>query len=209
MTVADLFTGGWPDAGEDRLVVGHALDLIAGVDTLDLLATDPPYALGGDGAEHAVSAVVATVLREAGQRLRRGGWAVIFAASSWRSSYYMVEALRGVLEPVRWGTWAKPAARSRVRTPGWAWATVNVLVMRRPGRSGDVVGAPSDLLDYIVEEPVTNGRRAQLPARVASWAIAPYVLAGGRMLDPFAGSMALPRAAADAGMAALGFEVEP
>jgi hypothetical protein len=33
----------------------------------DLIVTDPPYAFGGSGTEHAISATVATVLRESAQ----------------------------------------------------------------------------------------------------------------------------------------------
>lgn len=185
---------------------GHALDLIEAIDQIDLLCTDPPYAMGGEGAEHAVSATVATVLRESGRRLRRGGWAVVFCASSWRSTAYMVEAVRGVLEPVRFGTWAKPVARTKVRTPGWAWASVNVLVMRRPGESG--LGEPSELLDYIIEPPLIVGRRACLPDRVAQWAVGPFAVPGGVALDPFTGTGALCAAANAAGMRAVGFEIE-
>ena len=185
---------------------GHSLDLIERMPSYDLLCTDPPYAMGGEGAEHAVSATVATVLREAGRKLNKGGWAVVFAASSWRSTAYMVEAVRGVLEPIRFGTWAKPAARSKVRTPGWAWASVNVIAFRRPGAPG--VGAPSAELDYIVAPPLVVGRRAQLPPEVAAWAVAPFAVPGGLALDPFSGSGALPRAAASAGMRAVGFEIE-
>lgn len=188
-----------------EIVYGHALDLIESVGTIDLLATDPPYAMGGDGAEHATGAVVATVLREAGKRLRKGGWAVVFSASSWRSTYYMVEAVRNVLEPVRIGTWVKPVARSKVRTPGWAWASVNVIAFRRPGAPG--IGVPSDLLDYIVAAPLIVGRRAQLPPEVADWAVAPFAVPDGLMLDPFAGSGALCDAASRAGMDSLGFEI--
>lgn len=185
---------------------GHSRDLIEDVGALDFLATDPPYAFGGDGAEHAISASVATVLLESGRRLRKGGWAVVFAAS-WRSTYYMVESVRGVLEPVRIATWAKPAARSKVRTPGWAWASVNVILMRRPGKNPP--GAPVPDLDYIVQAPLMDGRRAELPPEVARWAVAPFVVPGGVMLDPFAGSGALCKAAADAGMHAIGFEMDP
>jgi hypothetical protein len=174
---------------------------------IDLLATDPPYAFSGEGAEHAISATVANVLRESAYRLRKGGWAVIFAASSWRSTVYMIESVRGILEPVRLGTWAKPAARTKVRTPGWAWASVNVIVLRRPGAPG--LGEPSALLDYIVEPPVIAGRRAQLPETVAKWAVTPFAVPGGTMLDPFAGSGALCYAAAGAGMRAIGYEFDP
>lgn len=190
---------------------GHALDLIEAVEknTVDLLATDPPYAFGGSGAEHALSATVATVLRESAYRLKRGGWAVVFCASSWRSTYYMIEAVRGVLEPVRIGTWAKPVTQTKVRTPGWAWATVNVVVMRRPGGDRGLYKAPDEAMpDFIVEPVVRVGRRAQLPEAVARWAVQPYTLPGGYMLDPFAGSGALLNAAAESGMRTLGFEIE-
>lgn len=193
-------------AGSVEIARGHALDLIMQAPEIDLLATDPPYAFGGEGAEHAISATVANVLRESAYRLRKGGWAVIFAASSWRSTFYMIESVRGILEPVRIGTWAKPVAKTKVRTPGWAWASVNVIVLRRPGAPG--LGIPSATLDYIVAPPVMNGRRAQLPEDVARWAVAPFAHPGGLMLDPFAGTGVLCKAAADAGMAALGFEAQ-
>lgn len=185
--------------------IGDAVDLIDAVPhgSVDLVATDPPYAFGGDGPEHAVTATVAVVLRECALRLKRGGWLIVFAASSWRSQAYMVEAVRGILEPVRVATWAKPEARGKTRTPGWAWQTVKVIAMRK-GRSADIAPAPE--ADWIIEPPVMVGRRAQLPHRVASWALSPFATAGGLMLDPFSGSGALPKAASECGMRALGFE---
>lgn len=194
--------------GSARIMKGDALELLADVrGPLDLIATDPPYALGGDGAEHAVSATVAIVLREAARLLADGRWMLIFSASSWRSTAYMVEAVRGILTPVRFGTWTKPAARTRASTPGWKWASVNVIAFRK-GRNGDEI-EPSDFLDHIEAEPVTRGRRAQLPAAVADWAVRPFAIPGGRMLDPFAGSGALCFAAERAGMDATGLELEP
>ena len=187
---------------------GHALDLITAFDgEADLIATDPPYALSGEGAEHAISATVACALRESAYRLRKGGWAVVFAASSWRSTYYMVESVRGILEPVRTGTWIKPVARTKVRTPGWAWASVNAVVFRRPGAPG--LGEPSPLLDYVIAAPVMNGRRAEMPPEVARWAVAPFAVPGGVMLDPFAGSTVMCEAAEEAGMRAVGFDLSP
>ena len=191
-----------------EILQGHALDLLPALPgQIDLLATDPPYALSGEGAEHALSATVACGLREAAYKLRKGGWAVVFAASSWRSTYYTVEAVRGVLEPVRIGTWVKPAARTKVRTPGWAWASVNVITFRKPGAPG--LGEPSAELDWICEPPLMCGRRAQLPERVARWAVAPFAIDGGVMLDPFAGAGTLCHAAEEAGMNAVGFELNP
>lgn len=188
-------------------IKGHALDLIGQAPPLDLIATDPPYAFGGAGGEHAVTATVATALREAAHRLKRGHWAVVFAASSWRSTSYMVEACRGILEPVRLGTWVKPQARTKVKTAGWAWASVTVIVMRKGPKNA--VGLPSPLLDHITAEPLMVGRRAELPAEVAEWAVQPFAVPGGVMLDPFSGSGALCKAAADAGMQAIGYELNP
>lgn len=205
--VAHLFADEAPtDSVGFELRRGHSLELIEAIAEYDLLVTDPPYAMGGEGAEHAVSATVATTLREAGKKLRKGGWAAVFAASSWRSTYYMIESVRGVLEPVRFGTWVKPVARSKVRTPGWSWASVNVIVLRRPGKPG--IGSPVAELDHICAPPLIVGRRAQLPPEVARWAVAPFAVPGGVALDPFAGSGALCKAAVDAGMSAIGFEIE-
>lgn len=114
----------------------------------------------------------------------------------------MVESVRGLVEPVRIATWCKPSAKTKTRTPGWKWASVNVVAMRK----GKGVGAPSIDLDHITEEPIKNGRRAELPAKVAEWAIRPFAVPGGVFLDPFAGSGALPKAAAGLGMVAIGFE---
>jgi DNA modification methylase len=182
---------------------GDALELLESLEFRpDLIVTDPPYAFGGSGGEHALSATVAVVLRESALRLVSGGWMLVFCASSWRSTAYMVEAVRGVLEPVRIGTWVKPVAKSKTKTPGWSWASVNVVAMRK----GKGSGAPSPMLDHISAEPLTKGRRAQLPDEVAEWAVSPFASAGGIMLDPFTGSGALPKAAVRCGMTGVGFE---
>lgn len=184
---------------------GDALDLILTEERRPaLIATDPPYAFGGSGDEHAISATVAIVLREAAQRLETGRWMLVMCASSWRSTSYMVEAVRGTgLEPVRIATWCKPAARTKVETTGWKWASVNVIAFRK-GKALDDCSA-SDL-DHITAPPVMNGRRAELPPEVASWMVKPFAVPGGLMIDPFAGSGALVAAARDCGMEAIGYE---
>jgi hypothetical protein len=93
-----------------------------------------------------------------------------------------------------------------VETTGWKWASVNVIAFRK-GKAIDDCAA-SDL-DHITEAPVMNGRRAELPSRVADWMVRPFAVAGGVMIDPFAGSGALVRAAADCGMDAVGYEKNP
>jgi hypothetical protein len=190
-----------------RLIEGDALDLLAAFpETPDLVATDPPYAFGGTGDEHAISATVAVVLRESALRLCKGGWMLVMCAASWRSTAYMVEAVRGVVEPVRIATWCKPAARTKTRTPGWSWASVNVVAFRK-GKAADL--PPCGVLDHITTAPVVNGRRAELPPAVADWMVAPFAVGGGLMLDPFAGSGALLAAGSRAGMTAVGFEKTP
>lgn len=193
--------------GDAVILQGDSLELIGAFDEApDLVATDPPYAFGGTGDEHAISATVAVVLREAAQRLKRGRFMLVMCAASWRSTAYMVEAVRGVVEPVRIGTWCKPAARTKARTTGWLWASVNVIAFRK-GKADDPL--PTDYLDHVTAPPVMNGRRAELPAVVADWMVRPYSVPGGLMLDPFAGSGALLRAAEDSGMRAVGFEKSP
>lgn len=196
------------DVADVRVVHGDALDLMTEFDqSPDFIATDPPYAFGGTGEECAISATVAVVLREAAKRLRKGRWMLVMCASSWRSTAYMVEAVRGVVEPVRIGTWCKPTARTKTQTAGWAWASVNVIAFRK-GKAADA--NPSiHTLDHITAPPLINGRKAEIPAAVAQWMVAPFAVPGGVMLDPFSGSGALLYAAANCGMAAVGFEKNP
>lgn len=184
---------------------GHALDLIESLDRApDLVATDPPYAFGGTGTEHAISATVATVLRESARRLAKGRWMLVMCAASYRSQAYMVEAVRGLVEPVRVATWCKPEARTKVRTTGWAWASVSVIAFKK-GKALELESAPA--LDHITAPPVMNGRRAELPAEVAHWMVAPFLVPGGLCLDPFAGSGKILRAAEQGGMESLGYEL--
>lgn len=188
---------------------GDSLDLISAWDTpLDLVVTDPPYAMGGAGQEHALSATVAIVLRSTAERLRRGSWFVVYCATSWRAIAYMVEAVRGIVEPVRIATWCKPKSRTKVSTPGWAYASVAVLAMRKGPKNRPEL-TPSPILDHLAAPVFTQGRRAQLPETVAAWSVAPFVIPGGVMLDPFAGSGALPKAAGVLGMIAHGLEKDP
>lgn len=183
---------------------GDALDLIQ-VETgqFDLVVTDPPYAFSGSGDEHAISATVAVVLRESAMRLARGRWMVVMCASSWRSMSYMVESVRGIVEPVRVGTWGKPVSRSKVSTPGWAWASVSAIAFRK-GKALET--QPADFLDHIEAAVVVKGRRAELPWEVACWAVGPFAVPDGRFLDPFAGSGILVEAAEAYGMNAIGYE---
>lgn len=186
------------------IIKGDALDLIMDFgERPDLIATDPPYAFGGSGDEHAISATVAVVLLECAQRLARGRWMLVMCAASWRSTAYMVEAVRGVVEPVRVATWCKPVARTKVITSGWQWASVNVIAFRK-GKAADPTSSGS--LDHITAPPIVTGRRAELPPAVADWMVAPFAVESGLMLDPFAGSGAILAAAERAGMRAIGFE---
>jgi len=139
---------------------GDALDLIESISpkSQDLIVTDPPYAFGGSGVEHAISATVAVVLRESARRLKTGGWMLVMCASSWRSQSYMVEAVRGIVEPVRVGTWVKKGGTTKVKTPGWSWSTAKVIAFRR-GKSGDI--QPAGTPDYIEAPIIRRGRRAQ------------------------------------------------
>lgn len=186
---------------------GDSLDLLlAETESPDLIVTDPPYAFGGSGGEHALSATVAVVLRESARRLAKGRWMLVMCASSWRSTAYMVEAVRGLVEPVRIATWCKPSARTKVDTTGWKWASVNVVAFRK-GKALDECSA-SDL-DHITAAPLTVGRRAELPPEVAMWMVKPFAVPGGLLLDPFAGSGAIVKAAEACGMRALGYEKNP
>jgi DNA modification methylase len=191
---------------------GHALDLLETLtEAPDLIVTDPPYAFGGTGDEHAISATVATVLRESARRLKKGRWMLVMCAASWRSTSYMVESVRGVVEPVRIATWCKPAARTKVRTGGWEWASVNVIAFKKGKALSDCGPHPYHevtALDHITAAPVTRGRRAELPPQVALWMVRPFAVRDGLLLDPFAGSGVILEAGERFGMRTIGYEVQ-
>jgi DNA modification methylase len=189
------------------ILKGDSLDLFGQLaEAPSLIVTDPPYAFGGSGDEHAMSATVAIVLREAAERLEKGRWMLVMCASSWRSTAYMVESVRGIVDPVRIATWNKPTARTKTRTAGWQWASVNVLAFRK-GKAADP--EPADILDHITAAPIVNGRRAELPPEVADWMVRPFAVAGGLLFDPFAGSGAILAAGERAAMRTVGFEKSP
>lgn len=186
---------------------GNAIDLIQDFSSnLDLLATDPPYAFGGEHPEHELSAAVAIVLRESGKKLKQGRWAVVFCASSWRSTNYMIEAMRGILTPIRIATWIKENNTSKARTTGWTFNTVNIIAFRK-GKDG-LKRQPTSP-DYCICPPEKIGRRATLPIEVAKWAIEPFVVSGGVMLDPFMGAGRLCQASAYYRMEPFGFDIDP
>ncbi len=187
------------------IIKGDALDLISAFDQVpDLVVTDPPYAFGGAGGEHELSATVAVVLRETARKLAPGRWMLVMCAASWRSTAYMVDAVRGIVDPVRIATWCKPIARTKAQTVGWRWASVNVMAFRK-GKAVEHFSGGEDL-DHITAEPVRNGRRAELPAAVADWMVKPFKVPGGLLLDPFAGSGAILQAGERADMRVIGFE---
>lgn len=188
------------------IIKGNAIDLIETLDRKpDLVVTDPPYAFGGDGAEHELSASVAVALRGAAEKLKRDSWMIVMCASSSRSIEYMKESLRGVAKLSRVATWVKPKSRTKVTTSGWSWASVSVLLFKK----GKPKAPASAMLDYIMAEPLKVGRRAQLPPQVADWMVGPWAKPGGLLLDPFAGSGAILDAGKRAGMEVIGFEINP
>ena len=191
------------------VIEGDALDLLNTIDKIDLVCTDPPYAFGGSGDEHAISATVAIVLRETAKKLKQGSWFIVFSASSWRSISYMVESVRSILMPVRIATWTKPETKTKVRTIGWSWNSVSVIAMRKGPKNRSDLPDPSQLPDHKTAPIVTKERRAQLPIEIAEWAILPFIIQKGIFLDPFSGSGTLPHTAERLGMLAYGFEKNP
>lgn len=188
-----------------EIIRGHATDLIETFDRQpDLIITDPPYAFGGEQQETELSAAVAVVLRESAKKLKRNSFMVVLCASSWRSINYMVEATRGIAHPVRIGTWVKPNSRSKVTTSGWKWASVAAVVFKK----GKPKAEPNETLDWIESPIVLKGRSMQLPEQVAEWAVKPFAIPGGLLLDPFAGSGAILQAGDKFGMDSVGFEIQ-
>lgn len=168
---------------------GDALELIAGWEReLDLVVTDPPYAFSGSGAEHAISATVAVVLRETALRLKTGGWMVVFAASSWRSTAYMDQGLNvwlevGVSQCDRPSTGQEPRARCvRPPRPHHRRAAGKRPASRASARGCGLGRAPVRCSRWRLRGPVRRLRRSRSCRRACGYA-SPWVREGGSVRD--------------------------
>jgi hypothetical protein len=176
---------------------GDCREVLPALAPVDLVLTDPPYNVGfgylsGDDARPDYPAWCAGWFREC----RRLSPAVALTPGVANVGMWCA------IEPPAWILcWHKPAAMGRCPVGFNNWEPV--LLWGKPkGRAGaDVITAP------IVPDPAVAAHPCPKPLRWAHGLLARLCNAG-TVLDPFAGSGTTLRAAKDAGLCAVGIEVE-
>lgn len=193
-------------SSDGRLTVHHGdcREIIPGLEKVDLVITDPPYAIGAGRGEWSATAAVAIGLHEAARRIVKGGSLLAFTTTSGRGIEFTQGAIGRMLPFNRLLTWAKTGGRSRAISP-WAWDTVAILLFGRApsGRSGmpSIFTCPADY-------PRTTAHPAELPDGLADWLYAPFDAEGLTILDPFMGTGRLLDPAIRAGRRVIGIEIE-
>ena len=115
---------------------GDCRDILPQLEPVDLVITDPPYAIGGAKAEWKVTASVGTGIHYAAKKVNKGGAMLCFTTTSGRGMEFTTGAIGGALPLNRLLVWHKEFVRSRVAGP-WRWDAVAILAFGarivRPG----------------------------------------------------------------------------
>jgi DNA modification methylase len=197
-----------------EIINADALETLVGWNgarRFDLVVTDPPFSSGNQGIpENELTANVILALHEAAKLVKPGGWMLVMSASSDRSLSFVRGAVSKVLVPVRIAPWCRVGAKSIAKDAGWNFDTYLVSAFRRKKGRKDKKEQKTEsrrIPGYIVAAPLKHGRRFALPSEVADWMIGPFAMPGGTLLDPFAGSFEIVRAAERAGMHGVGIDI--
>lgn len=178
----------------------EALDQIAPV---DLVITDPPYAVGAGNGEWAATASVAIALNLAARLVRKGGALLAFSTTSGRGMEFTRGAIGKALAFNRLLLWHKLDSHSRVAGP-WRWDAVAIMAF---GRASFGEASASSVFSHPSKfERVTN-HRAELPESIAAWLYEPFAL-DAVLLDPFMGSGTLLVPAVRRGSRVVGVEID-
>jgi 23S rRNA G2445 N2-methylase RlmL len=141
-----------PYFSQGSLVIYHgdAREVLENFSPVDLVITDPPYAVGAGNGEWAATASVAIALNLAAKLVRKGGALLAFSTTSGRGMEFTRGAVGKALAFNRLLLWHKVDSRSRVAGP-WQWDAVAIMAfgvhplamprrarcsLRRPSLSG-------------------------------------------------------------------------
>ncbi len=192
---------------QDELVTlfhGDCRDVVPSLPRVDLVLTDPPYALGARNGEWAATAAVAIGLNEAAKRVRAKGSMVVFTTTSGRGIEFTQGAVGRRMAFNRLLIWQKPGGRSRAVSP-WRWDTVAILLFGRAPSS--TIGESAVWVGPEAKHPV---HPSPLPDGLCQWIAEPFtaVDATPTCLDPFCGTGALLLAARSVGYNVIGVEAD-
>lgn len=208
--------------GNSRLILGDCLEIMAGLDPVSHIITDPPYEqisqdrIGGikrnDGAKQTekltfagIDGIRAAVVDHA-RRLSKG-WSLFFCTAEgvalWRDA---IEAAG--LKYKTPMVWVKPDAMPKFNGQGPALAYENIVsAWRGDGHARWNSGGKRGVYTYCVNNAERTGLHpTEKPRRLMSEIVADFVAPGENVLDPFMGSGTTGVAAVMADRAFIGIE---
>ena len=186
------------------IFLGDAREVLDDIGPVDLVITDPPYAVGAGNGEWAATAAVAIALHQAARLVRKGGALLAFSTTSGRGMEFTRGAVGKALPFNRVLIWHKTDSHSRVAGP-WQWDAVAIMAFGRAS-FGDA-DASSVFSSAARFQHVTN-HRAELPEAIADWLYRPFVATAPLLLDPFMGSGTLLLPAVRRGLPVIGIEID-
>lgn len=187
---------------------GDCREVLPTLDPVDVVITDPPYAIGGSRSEWKVTASVGTGIHLAAKKVRKGGALLVFTTTSGRGIDFTMGAVGSALPFNRLLVWHKSFVRSRVAGP-WRWDAVAILAFGRA-----CFGRPEHSSVFTSTGPASKrllgetGHPAELPEGIADWLYLPFETEESVLLDPFMGSGRLLDTASRLGRRAIGIEIE-
>lgn len=190
------------EQGNITIYHGDCRDIIPSIGKVDLVLTDPPYALRAGQTEYRVTASVAVGLSLAAKAVKKKGALLCLTTSSGRGIDFTIGAVGKALPFNRLLVWHKPTDNARVAGP-WQWDLIAVLCFGRAcfGRVMD------SALITEREWGKETSHRAEVPYCVARWMWAPFTEAN-IILDPFMGSGSLLLPAVEQGRTVIGIDSE-
>jgi hypothetical protein len=117
------------EQGNVTIYHGDCRDVLPSVGKVDLVLTDPPYALRGGRNEYRVTASVAVGLSLAARAVKKKGAMLCMTTASGRGIDFTIGAVGKTLPLNRLLVWHKPG-KSRVAGP-WQWDLISVLAFGR------------------------------------------------------------------------------
>lgn len=206
-----------------RIYAGDCLKVLAGIETVDHVITDPPYGshvhakattndgkgkgknvdLGFDYLTPRTRRRIAVWL---GCSVRR--WSLIFCDAEGVSAW-IDDLIKARLEHVRVGAWIKPNAPPQFTGDRPAAGFEAIEIAHPKGRKVWNGGGKAGMWRHNIARSSSDRHPTEKPASLMKALILDFTNPGDVILDPFCGSGSMLRAAKDLGRRAIGIERDP
>lgn len=191
-------------SGNVTIYHGDSREIVPELPRVNLVITDPPYAIGAGQGEWAATAAVAIALNESAKKIRKTGSMLVFTTTSGRGIEFTQGAIGRTLPFNRLLVWHKTGGRSRAMSP-WRWDAVAILLF---GRAPTSKSGASSVFACPADYERETDHRAELPDGIDEWLLNPFWLQVEATLDPFLGTGRLLDPLVATGRKAIGIEIE-